>query len=527
MHRWTRFIAAALIAIMVAGCATGPLPMSSHVESIKPTEGVMLVKLISVQPISFMNPKWRSIKIKNKQTDEVIELADVSSPFGTYSLFLKSLPAGQYEISGFDAAGAAPAMFGIIPALIILAMTSDSSSTGSQPATFTVKPGELTNLGMIVSALPETKEDTMKLAVISDSLAQSSAFGDLDVEAADRIRKMPVRAWDKPADPAASEKALGLVKSYARVISTMDASTDNRVAIGSQLGMVHVRNTNGSWASMSVGTLDTITYVRFLDNGRIFAASDTGKYFVSTSEGNKWQQLGLGNSGYRIAAMEPLGTAGYAFLAPPITMSIHQPFQPKVFFKQKLESEDKAKELVTLDGWSAVGKLPMFYNGEELLVYLNHPGISRTADVHRIHAVTHEKKRDNVPYWATDLYRIPDGGLVLERMNGMSIYNSFSSDNGKTWVHNESSGPLSTRFIDSKNGYGVTKLSTNWADITVTLSKTTDGGKTWTDVGTPFGMSGLMPLRIVGNRIFIFTSTKLLSTADEGKTWQTEWPIKQ
>jgi hypothetical protein len=122
------------------------------------------------------------------------------------------------------------------------------------------------------------------------------------------------------------------------------------------------------------------------------------------------------------------------------------------------------------------------------------------------------------------MYRVSDGSLVLDRMNGMSIYNSFSKDNGKTWVDNDASGPHTLRYTDANNGYGFTLVSRGWSTVTLRLSKTEDGGKSWKQLGNPIEGSGILPIRIVGKRLFVFTGQKLLSTVDEGATWDTEWP---
>lgn len=129
-------------------------------------------------------------------------------------------------------------------------------------------------------------------------------------------------------------------------------------------------------------------------------------------------------------------------------------------------------------------------------------------------------------YWAAELYRLPNGTVALNRMNGMTVYNSFSTDNGRTWTHNQTGGPNSVRFLDPVNGYGFSTVSTGWSVNTIGLNKTKDGGKTWERIGTVVDGAGIMPIRFVNGRLFVFTGQRLLSTADEGQTWNTEWPLK-
>lgn len=530
MSAVVRVLVIPFLGLLLASCATNQHMVNGRMTlppTIQAEEGVLLLKLVGVQPLSSFNAKWGTLKLANKQNGQAVELYDTAPPLSSYSLFMGTLPKGQYEIKGVGAAPAVPGTFGVLPALALLAMTSDSQSLESQLGTFTVRPGALTNLGMVVSALPEEKGQKVKLAVLADERGRATALTDAEPTAKERLTKFETRSWDSAPPADAADKALDIVRAHARNISSIESTSDNRILIGSALGMIHVRSAEGTWSSMSVGSLDTITYARALDDGRMFAGTDTGKYFLWLPDQKRWQERTLTGSDYKIVYMEPMGQAGFAIQAASlIAPALSMPTKTKMFFTSKLEDAGAAKELLSIDGASAIGRLPVFYTGEELQVFFNHMGISRTADLYRINPVTHEKKVDKTSYWAAELYRLPNGTVALNRMNGMTVYNSFSTDNGRTWTHNRTGGPNSVRFLDPVNGYGFSTVSTGWSVNTIGLNKTKDGGKTWERIGTVVDGAGIMPIRFVNGRLFVFTGQRLLSTADEGQTWNTEWPLK-
>jgi hypothetical protein len=527
MPKQSMFLCAVLLALLT-GCATHQQYVDNRFtlpEKIEAEQGVLMVKVIGVQPLSVFNAKWQTLSVTDKTSGVSYEMQDTAQPAASYSLFMGTLPKGQYKINGLVSTGPAPGNFGLIPALVIMAATSDHQNIGDSLGSFTVNPGALTNLGTVVSALPSQKNGQPKLAVLADADGKAAALADAEPTAKARIANMPVLGWDNPPASEEAAKALEIIRTSAGNISSIDATADHHLIAGSVLGMLHSRSPEGKWISQSVGSFDTIIYVRALENNRIFAGTDNGKYFLWVPEQDKWLSHRAISEDFRITHVEPMGEAGYAIQATSTHLpTLSKPIKTKILFKPKLEDVTEAKEVLSIDGFSAFGKTPMFYNGEELQVFFNQVGFSRVADRYRINPKTHEKTQDSVPYWAYDMYRVSDGSLVLDRMNGMSIYNSFSKDNGKTWVDNDASGPHTLRYTDANNGYGFTLVSRGWSTVTLRLSKTEDGGKSWKQLGNPIEGSGILPIRIVGKRLFVFTGQKLLSTVDEGATWDTEWP---
>ncbi|HVE51902.1 MAG TPA: hypothetical protein VNB23_00815 [Ramlibacter sp.] len=522
---------AALLAVGLAGCATHQQVVDNRLtlpQKLDAREGAFVVKLVGVQPLSAFNAKWKSVKLLDVRTGRRTELMDTAALGAGYSLFMGSLPEGEYQVTGLESIGAGPGTFGVIPALIIAGMTSDSQSLQKSLGTFRIQAGTLTNLGLIVSALPEEKGQPMKLAVMGDAAAQASALANVEPRARERLAAMPSTGWPAPPDGAAAQQAEKIVREHARNISTMEATPDGRILIGSALGMVHTRGTDGRWSSSSVGGLDNITYVRALADGRIFAATDAGSYFVGSPQQRQWTRHDFTSVDSRVTHLEPLGEHGFALL----TASMHQPnfAQPatsRLYVKRTLEEAGPGREVLSLKDFSAMGRLPVFYNGVELQVYFNHVGVSRTADLYRIDPATLDKRMEKADFWATEIYRLSGQDVVMHRMNGMTIYSSFSSDGGRTWRHEKTGAdPYSMRFVGTGRAYGFVVKGRGWSTNAMGMVVSTDGGAKWRDTGVPVEGEGLMPIRLVDGRLFVMTSRKLVSTADEGRTWTTEWPLR-
>lgn len=523
LNRWGAGAIACALALMVAGCAAPPTKHSALPEAVAADQGVVSVKVIGVQPLSAFNAKWQTLKLTEIASGRSAELRDTAPVSAGYSLFMGPLPPGKYSVRGFHSDGVAPGAFGVLPALIIMSLTSDSQSLGSQLGNFTVRPGVLTNLGVVVSALPEDKNGSTKVAVMADEKGLASTLEDVEPQSRARLKAMPVAGWDHAPDPTASTKALDIVRTHARNVSAMEVLDGGRLAIGSALGMVHVRDPDGQWTSMSTGSLDNITSVRAMPGNGLLAGTDSGRYHVWNAGQRVWSSHEAA-IGERVVSMEPVGEAGYAMLTQSLqASSIALAGRNRVLFKKELNSPEPPSTLLDIEGGSATGRLPMFYDGKSLVVIFNHVGFSRTADLYRVDPATLQHKVEKLDHWTQSLYRLADGPLVRERMNGLSVYSDFSAD-GLVWSRGEAPGPIAMRFSDSERGYGVSVVSTGWSSVTMTLNKTVDGGKLWSKVGTPIEATGAASVRLVGNTVFVFTGKQLLSTRDEGSTWIVEWP---
>lgn len=510
----------AFAAIFLAGCATD----TRLAEQPDPRAGTFLLKVVGVQRVSAFNSKWQTVTVADKRTGRKFEIADSASFGAGYSLFLGSLPEGDYEVAGLGAMGQGPGTFGVLPALIILAATSDAQSLESALGDFRIRAGTLTNLGVLVSALPESRTQTAKLALLADDRGRSDALADADPRVKARLAAMPTISWPKLPEIASPEKVETVLRESARNVAALETTFEGRVLIGSALGTVHERSGDGTWRSMSLGTLHTISYLRVLPDRRILAATDSGEYFLGSAEG-RWTRHDLAGRNERVIYVEPMGPHGVALL----TVSMHRPtgmvpLHYRLYVARNLDEGGSGKAVVAINDFPAVG-IPVLYNGRELQLYFNHQGIARKADLYRVDPVTLEVKVDKVDYWASEVYRLPDQGVVLHRMNGLTTYPSFSSDGGVTWRHDQKGMDAAiVRYVSPTKAYGFIVKATGWTYNTMGLVKLADADGRWQDQEVRFEGAGLTPVRMANGRLYVASAGKLLSSTDEGKTWTTEWP---
>lgn len=512
---------------VLTGCATPPDSKPLVPDQLNADDGVVMLKVVVVEPVSMTNGRWRSMTVVNEATQQKFEFSD-SAPLNVgHSIFVGTLPQGKYKISGFSSTGPMAESLGLVPALVLSALTSDSASLGSQQGSFSVRSGGLANLGVLVSALPKTKTDQIQVAVLGDSVALASTLSDVDAETRNRVKSMVVSGWDVSPNPAASSKALDMVRTRARNVSAMAFTDDGELLIGSALGVVHLRDASGKWSMKSTGSLDNISYLRPLQGGRIFAAADAGRYYLWIPEAKTWRAYRLATGG-RIIHLEPMGVHGFALAiqeqeAIPVNQSAAR-LKNRLLFKVRLDEGDEVKELVELPGFSATGGVPIFFDGEELLVCHNTVEFTRTATLYRVNPKTFATRAEKIDFWISDFYTPSKDVLVRDRLSGMSAYADLSLDRGRTWTNHDSGGVNFKRFADKDLGYGISTVSIGWSSATVALSRTTDGGKSWQRIGAPVESFGANQIRLAGNRIYRSDGRQIWSTTNEGRNWTVEWP---
>lgn len=520
--RWAATIGALAL---VTGCAsTAPKVFP---EKLGPQEGAVLLKVQSVQRLGVTNGKWSEVTVVEKTTGVVTTLRDLTGIEDEYALFAMPLAAGQYTIRNLGAPGVSPTGMGLLPALAILAMTSDSHDARQGLTGFTVSAGTLTNLGVVVATPPADGEKTIQTAVLSDSRGQEASLADVDATSRRNLAALKTQPAAQAQDLAQQDRALELVRTRATYISPIETTPDGKLLFGSAMGLVHVRSAQGQWTTMSTGTLDALGLVKALPDGRIVAATHRGGYHVWDPATRGWTFRRIAEEG-RIVHIEPVGDAGFAMMVRG-PFRIGQPWFSQLLFVKDLLDDAPPRESVRLTEMPALGLMPMYFDGREVTVALNHVGITRTADLHRVDPVTLKVRMEKAPHWLARVQRQADGSLIRERMNGMTLYRDLSSDNGATWEElGSSSGTTTPRFSDRLTGLDIRMVSVGMTNSTYSVARTADGGKQWETFGKPFegGGSGNALQLVVSptGQPIVFTGAQLLTTTDSGATWTVEWP---
>lgn len=491
-------------------------------------EGHLLLKVVSLQPPNLVSPKWSELRLTERKTGRIVTLRDSAPTTVHYAVFAGAVPEGTYSITDLHADGSSGLpTFGWLTAAIVRAATSNSQKGGGEQAgTFTVKAAASTNLGVVVNALPATKDAEPQVAVLAHAQARADALGALRADDRERLSTMPALAWDAaPEGGPAQTRVLEMARTAATNVSPIGVSGDGTQAwIGGSLGTFHARDASGQWTSTSTGSLDHITFVRSLPDGRIVAGTDVGRYLVHPAADGPWQTHELPGE-ERLLQMVPAGASGYAFVTQePIAQGAVPTPSYRVLLVKDLDAPAQPLELHRIKARISNGVLPLFFDGKELLIWENHTGMFRDGELSRVDLATLQKRSEKVDHLLYDIYQLSTGELARNRVNGSSAYPEFSQDNGASWSSNNVSGSFGMRFADTQRGYGFDVLSTGWKTISIVLKKSTDGGKTWTRTGKPIESASSPRIQLAGQRVFVSAGGQTFSTGDEGETWMREWP---
>lgn len=508
----------------LTGCATPPPP--GIPEQVDPASGIVALQVVGVQRVSLLNMKWTSITLTEKTTGVPVSIDNSAPPGASYSVFARPVPPGTYSITAFDAPGVVA--MGLLPALVMQAMTKDNKQGHEQLGSFTVEAGALTNLGLVVTAEPDGTSKEARVAILASEHGQAAVLDNLDPASRRRVETLRTRGWDLPPDARSADRARDIVRSRSTNLSGIEVTEDGRLMFGTALGLVHVRDAAGRWETLSTGSLDTILVVRPLPQGGILAASDNGNFHIWNPGNRTWKSRKLTDTGHIVAA-EPLTGSSMAFVVVgPVAPTANTPPTPRVLIVPSIHEATAAKLALRADDHTATGSIPVRFNGRELMAIVNHAGISRSADLFMIDPSTLQLRKEKLGNWTFGFYSLPDGSVMRQRQNGMSLYYDRSKDGGRTWNLSETSGPMAVRFKSAAVGYGLKFVSMGMKAGTFTLSKTIDGGNTWEALGMPFEGSANgtpMQLQLAGNTVFVYNGRNMVSTTDEGATWHKEWPL--
>ena len=505
------FAALAATLLLLAGCAAPGVQSSGSTLAVeqKPVagEGYVLLKVQNARPVSVLNPKWKSLRLQPKGTGQIIELNDISDPTAAASLFYARLPKGEYEITEVASLGPGPG-------LLLAFIASDFQDLRERSGTFSIREGGIANLGTLVVARPSGKESRFKVELLRDALGRASAREDVELRTGQALTLAENEGWLRAEAPPQAEAAR--VRARAS-ISNLSYGTDALGAVigGTALGQILVREASGRWRSEPLDTLAPVTYARRLADGTLFAGSDQGRYFSRGAAG-AWRAYRLPVRNAFVSHIEPLQGSGLLVVAQGVR---------EVFVYHLPAPGGEARLITTLDPPQMPLPGAILSTPESLVIPANQVGFTREVILFSIDKTSFAVTKRTEKFLVFAFQRLRSGEVVADRFNSMSHYVSISKDEGRTWQHGQTEGPLFPYFIDAQHGYGL-DLSRGMFSVDSTLAKTTDGGRSWKRVGAPVTLE--IAGRVLGvgpaGEIIATMGWEVFSSRDEGKTWQRELP---
>lgn len=510
-----------LSALVLGGCATSAVTRSDAGTTLnlqaKANEGFVLLKVIATRPISMLNPKWQHVKVRDAAGNyhEINDLTAstnmfMSSYVPTESLYFARLPQGEYEIPSGGSIGPGPG-------LLLALLSSDHTAVDGQLPRFTVSAGRVANLGTVVLAPEIDKTQPTQMLLLSGPQGKRAALQDLLSEV-DYKQALPAEGggWSSASndDGPTLERARRLVSVLSVPPGEPAGST---FTAGSHLGTIFVRSSTGTWEQQQIDTLDRVVFARRLPDGTWLAGFDYGRYAVKRP-GAGWEPFQLPGEKARVMHIEPRADNSALFVVSDLKRT-------RVLLRPALEGRtDEARQLALREN---LPNQHLLTQGAALVLSGNEPGISREALMTTVDKQTLAVATRTEKFWVMDWQYLPDGGLVLARMNGLSVLRSTDAGTLQSWQHSEDKAHMTSYWLDRDNGYA---MAHSGAITTVSsfLQRTRDGGRSWERVGTPLLTENIGGRLIHADtrEVLVQAANVVYSTADEGRTWNQILPPK-
>ena len=502
------FVIATLLAL--AGCGTPGVQVSGTAVSVEqgPVAGAghVLLKMQSARPSTIFNPKWQMLRVAREGAMPV-ELNDISGAQSTGALFYARLPAGSYRVTEVQSVGPGPG-------LLLAILAGDLVDLRVRELRFTVREGELSNLGTVVDSAPLDKDPkTHRVVLLRDALGQAAAAEALEARTGQKLTSRQNGGWANEATPQEAQRALVRARALMSVLSPGDDALDAVVIGGTALGQILLRDAKGEWQSEALDTLAAVTYARRLADGTLLAGTEHGRIYERRPHG-AWRQLRLADGASSVLHIEPLGDAWL--------VTAQKGYDVAVYRLDAAGVQSAPIASINTGGGLYAGTLA---NAEQLVLTRNTPAFARESqhtiiEKRSLQSTTREEK-----YLVFAYQRLRSGEVFMDRFTGMTHYVSYSRDGGRSWQHVQTEAPLWPHFIDAQRGYAL-DLNRGMFSVDSILVRTQDGGKSWTRTGVPVTVETAG--RVLGiaadNAIVASLGWEVRSSRDEGKTWRRELP---
>ena len=431
-------------------------------------EGFVVLKVVSTQPISLINPKWQSIKVSSKVGND--EIIDITPTFNmllgryvpTESLYFAKLKSGVYEITGMGSVGPGPG-------LLLALLASDSATVEKNLPHFVVQGGKLANLGTIVYA-PEIKSEQLERMILLNGPAGKKAAREALISESNRLDIPLVEEGGWDLSITSKVEAERLAEARLLVSAQNIQITSHGLVSGTHLGVLLRRSGPQAWTRETIDTISRLGSVSYSVNGSAIVGGDYGEYFIK-SKGGEWRYYRMPKESDRVAHIEPREDGSAIFIMANL-------MRTRVLFKKSLDGDEPPAEIAKTDSPPDL----LLSTNKELIFVWNIPGLTREVEITRIDKKTLGVSKQKEPFWVLDWQYLPDDTVILSRMNGFSLYKSFWTKGLQTWEHTNEPGPISSFWFDAQNGLSL-EPSPGFLMVSNQLRSTSDGGKTWTHLG--------------------------------------------
>jgi hypothetical protein len=324
-------------------------------------------------------------------------------------------------------------------------------------------------------------------------------------------------------DPKLTDKLLYAERqAVASSKPVLDAS--GSIWQGGKLGLVAELTPWGAKRKHNTGTVQQILAVMPLADGRLLAAGEEGYVAVSNEDRRAWREVPapVSKASTAMLVAQPSASEVVLVTRTPRGVAVYTA-NPKDFAWKELRRIERDSASGTAGGamvaFASLGQArpSAVMTRERLVVY--------TPDPELLSSFSFRDRTWEQFKPTTSAVEMAASGDGLIYMKNAVPTTWATSDFGKNWWKIESDAlQLLPVFSDGLTGYKVSRPLMTWKAEPPAFRKTTDGGKSWTAIGTMppnFSWAGRLMHDDTHRRIgFLPPGGAMVWTEDEGKTWQ-------
>ena len=479
---------------LLVACATNEVSKNTELGA---KDGVVALRVVKMD--------WRVLDqfiVQNLETQQVYRLSPQPTLGGDSLRFMGVLPAGRYQARSLH--GQTPQEL----ATVNVVHTLDVPLAGEQNQ-FEVQPAVLTNLGSLVFLPLADKRFIAPRESTPVAAREWLHYANPALEG--KLQPVQEKGWLQPPAPRDAELLKQqLVYAESRALPIGPPLPDAKGAYWNvgKLGTVFELS-NG--LRYRAGTVQQLTALARLADDSLLVGGEEGYVAVSTPDRRSWRLQPSPASKAAVALLATQAPDGTVYLVSrtPNGVVVHAADTNAVTWNWR--------EVRRLPHGSE-GRPPLAVNaGERIVVYTAGPDTLSSLDLR-----TGQWEAHPVQGRVQTLRGWPDG-LVLAV--GFSRSFEVTADFGRTWQQLDQFGNSTLpEFVSPTRGY-VAAVPFGSARTAPTLFKTTDSGKTWTNVGSaPPGVNSVQGTLVydrVAQRLgYEVASGKIAWSSDEGKSWQ-------
>ena len=479
--------------------------------------GMVMMRLIANRKMSDTSPKWDKFDIHDLKTGKSYKLTDLYGG-GHHGTFVASLPPGEYQADRVRVGD---------PIWQSLAEYGEVEFEPAGAWRFRVEGGRMTNLGSLLFlqlyAAPEpkaangtqhTKLRYRWVHVPDDNLPQRNAFLFHPDDYPAVLSK--ALGWSAvPADAATSAMPPGFKRVTLSLSGAMPTVAGGTL-FGEHFGQVAWRHADGKWTWEDTGTIESIRFAADTPNGTRYAAAE-GSILLQRFGAGDWRRIpvDLEDATPRMlyAAEDGSLLTIWEQFDKSTALRYHPGADPA--WTKEWEMLSPGKVAPSFGCCSAV------LNSRGIVYSTELYGFSLIIGKLAVWDLSADKWALSDPnFKGGPISMFPDGALYS--MTGGLANQTFkvSGDRAVTWESRSAGTNLlrQPQFRTPDEGYTL-EVS---PDVSWTLARTTDGGRSWQAVST-LPKSTEWFLVLPGQEILIATQAgQLYSTSDNGKSWRVE-----